>query len=74
VNVKLVLYPTPQTFTTFAIFAKFAKFAKFATFNPAQEHPTPLHRHAPPLRSISERAVPPQNPPLPARRERGAGG
>jgi hypothetical protein len=47
--------PAPQKFNTFNIFtpfAKFAKFAKFANFEPALEHPTPIHRHAPrPIRS-----------------------
>jgi hypothetical protein len=38
------------TFTTFAIFAK------FANFNPALEHPTLIHRHAPRLGSLAERA------------------
>jgi hypothetical protein len=56
VNVKMLLHPAPQKFTTFA------KFAKFADFDPAREHPTPIHRHAPRLGSISERAVQTQNP------------
>jgi hypothetical protein len=53
------VHPAPQmftTFTTFTTFAKFAKFAKFANFDPAWEHPTALHRHAPRPESISERA------------------
>jgi hypothetical protein len=55
----MLLSPAPQTFTTFttfAMFAMFAIFANFATFDPALEHPTLIHRHAPRLRSISERA------------------
>ena len=64
----MLLVPAPQKFTTFttfttftifttfAMFAIFAKFAKFANFNPALEHPTLIHRHAPRLRFISERA------------------
>jgi hypothetical protein len=36
----------PQTFNTFTTFTTFAKFAKF---NPALEHPTLIHRHAPRL-------------------------
>ena len=43
---------------------KFAKFAKFANFNPAPQHPTLLHRHAPHLGTISERAVSSPNLPL----------
>ena len=53
------VHPAPQkftTFTTFTTFAKFAKFAKFANFNPALEHPTLIHRHAPRLGSLAERA------------------
>jgi hypothetical protein len=60
--------PAPQkftTFTTFTTFAKFAKFAKFANFEPALEHPTPIHRHAPrPIRSRP--GFPTPHPPLPA--------
>ncbi len=51
--------PAPQkftTFTTFTTFAKFAKFAKFANFNSALEHPTLIHRHAPHVGSLAERA------------------
>jgi hypothetical protein len=72
--------PAPQkfntfnTFNTFTTFAKFAKFAKFANITSAREHPTLLHRHAPPLRSIAERPVPTPHPPSCLRRERGAGG
>jgi hypothetical protein len=47
VNVKMLLRPVPQKFNTFNTFNTFAKFAKFANFNPALEHPTLLHRHAP---------------------------
>jgi hypothetical protein len=63
----MLLVPAPQkfntftTFTTFAIFAKFAKFADFANFEPALEHPTPIHRHAPrpmSLNAPSRRDVP----------------
>jgi hypothetical protein len=52
----MVLHPAPQTFTAFAIFAK------FANIDPAREHPTLIHRHAPRLGSSSERhldATPP---------------
>ena len=52
-NVKMLLRPVPQKFNTFNTFNTFAKFAKFANFNPALEHPTLLHRHAPRLGSIS---------------------
>ncbi len=81
-NVKMLPSPAPQKFTTFntfctfamfAIFAKFAKFAKFANINPAMEHPTPIHRHAPRLGSLSECAS--RTSPLSClRRERGARG
>jgi hypothetical protein len=64
VNVKMLLRPVPQKFNTFNTFNTFAKFAKFANFNPALEHPTLLHRHAPRLGSISENAVSWPNPPL----------
>jgi hypothetical protein len=63
----MVPRPAPQTcttFTTFTTFAKFAIFANFATFDSALERPTPLHRHAPRLGSISERAFPASHPPL----------
>jgi hypothetical protein len=60
--------PAPQKFNTFNIFttfAMFAIFAKFANFEPALEHPTPIHRHAPrPIRSRP--AFPTPHPPLPA--------
>jgi hypothetical protein len=49
---KIHLALFPSNFTTFTTFAKFAK---FANFNPALEHPTLIHRHAPHLRSLSER-------------------
>jgi hypothetical protein len=64
VNLKMLLRPVPQKFNTFNTFNIFAKFAKFANFNPALDHPTLLHRHAPRLGSISEHAVSWPNPPL----------
>jgi hypothetical protein len=39
------------------MFAIFAKFAKFANINSTLEHTTLKHRHAPRLRSISERRL-----------------
>jgi hypothetical protein len=67
----MLLHPAPQKFTTFNTFAKFAKFAKFDS---ALEHPTPIHCHPPRLRSISERAVSAQNPPLLSPTGEGVGG
>jgi hypothetical protein len=67
-NLKMLLHLAPQKFTTFTTFTTIAKFAKFANITSTLDHPTPLHRHPPRLQSILERAVPPQNPPLPARR------
>jgi hypothetical protein len=53
---KILPCPAPQTFTTFTTFAKFAKFAKFANFDPALDYPALIHRHAPHVESLSERA------------------
>jgi hypothetical protein len=50
------VHPTPQKFTTFTTFTTFAKFAKFANFNSALDYPTLIHRHAPRLGSLAERA------------------
>jgi hypothetical protein len=64
----MLLSLAPQkftTFTTFAMFAIFAKFTKFANINSTLEHTTLIHRHAPRLRSISERRLL-HIPPLPA--------
>jgi hypothetical protein len=71
VNVKMLLRPVPQKFNTFNTFAKFAK---FANFNPAPEHPTLLHHHAPRPGSISARRLDATSPLSCLRRERGLGG
>ena len=65
-NVKMLLFPVPQTFATFA---KFAKFAIFANIDSALEHPPRIHGHPPRLRSPSARTA----APLPAHTERGWG-
>jgi hypothetical protein len=69
----MLLHPTPQKFTTFTTFTTFAKFAKFANFNPALEHPTRIPRHAPRLRSLSERLLDVTSP-SPSAQGEGAGG
>ena len=71
----MVLVPAPQmfttfnTFTTFTTFAMFATFAIFANIDPALEHPPLIHRYAPRLGSISERAS--RRPPSPVSDGRG---
>ena len=64
----MLLRPVPQTFTTFTTFAK------FANFTPALDYPTLIHRHAPRLRSLAERASRRHIPLSCLRRERGVGG
>ncbi|MCC2628817.1 MAG: hypothetical protein K0S14_2467 [Thermomicrobiales bacterium] len=50
----MLRFPVPEKFNTFNTFTTFAI---FANVNPARESPTPIPRHAPRLRSTSERAV-----------------
>jgi hypothetical protein len=61
----------PQKFNTFNTFTTFAK---FANVNPALDYPALIHRHAPRLGSISERASRSSPPLLSPTGEGGKGG
>jgi hypothetical protein len=69
----MLRFPDPQKFTTFNTFNTFAKFTKFANVTPAREHPTPIPRHAPRLRSLSERRLAVTSPSPCAQGEGGRG-